>query len=292
MDVLSVAGWCQSAKEASYESDPRDWLAPAQPSTTCDTRDSSADYLEHSPYSSTGSFHESDSPGSAGQLSPPSYRKAGKGSLKVRDLCRLKGLMVTGAEQDASARQRAPSSKPANGVQRQRRVAANARERRRMHGLNHAFDALRNVIPALDNDKKLSKYETLQMAQIYINALSELLQEPASSSSTSSPPQSDQMPSPSAGFDGGVPQSPSQPRTNSTEGQLASHIDAISLRAAFDDVSFPTLQVEEVVGSPAATGPGGRADSPRSDGEFSPHSHFSDSDDMIVEEDELHAVSF
>uniref|UniRef100_H3AZE1 BHLH domain-containing protein n=1 Tax=Latimeria chalumnae TaxID=7897 RepID=H3AZE1_LATCH len=57
-----------------------------------------------------------------------------------------------------------------------RRLAANARERRRMHGLNKAFDQLRSVIPSLDNDKKLSKYETLQMAQIYITELSELLQ--------------------------------------------------------------------------------------------------------------------
>lgn len=44
-----------------------------------------------------------------------------------------------------------------------------------MHGLNHAFDELRSVIPALDNDRKLSKYETLQMAQIYIAELAELL---------------------------------------------------------------------------------------------------------------------
>ncbi|XP_061134255.1 protein atonal homolog 1a [Syngnathus typhle] len=292
MDVLSVADWCQGAKEASYENDPRDWLGPAQPSGTCDTRDSSADYLGHSPCSSTGSYHESGSPSSAGPPSPPSYRKSAKGSLKVRDLCRLKGLVVAGPEQDASARQRAPSSKPANGVQRQRRVAANARERRRMHGLNHAFDALRNVIPALDNDKKLSKYETLQMAQIYINALAELLQDPASSSSASSPPKSDLAPSPSAGFDGGAPQSLSQPRGNSSEGQLAAHIDAMSLRTDFDDVSFPALQVEEVAGSPSVGGPGGRVDSPRSDGEFSPHSHFSDSDEMALEEDELHTVSF
>ncbi|XP_062908783.1 transcription factor Atoh1-like [Mobula hypostoma] len=57
-----------------------------------------------------------------------------------------------------------------------RRLAANARERRRMHGLNHAFDELRSVIPAFHNDRKLSKYETLQMAQIYIAELTELLQ--------------------------------------------------------------------------------------------------------------------
>lgn len=56
-----------------------------------------------------------------------------------------------------------------------RRVAANARERRRMHGLNDAFDRLREVIPCLGSDRKLSKFETLQMAQTYIAALQELL---------------------------------------------------------------------------------------------------------------------
>ncbi|KAF0025915.1 hypothetical protein F2P81_022796 [Scophthalmus maximus] len=62
-------------------------------------------------------------------------------------------------------------------AQRRRRLAANARERRRMLGLNVAFDRLRSVIPNLESDRKLSKSETLQMAQIYIATLSELLQE-------------------------------------------------------------------------------------------------------------------
>ncbi|XP_038554722.1 protein atonal homolog 1b [Micropterus salmoides] len=61
------------------------------------------------------------------------------------------------------------------GPQKHRRVAANARERRRMHGLNKAFDELRSVIPNMENERKLSKYDTLQMAQIYITELSELL---------------------------------------------------------------------------------------------------------------------
>lgn len=67
------------------------------------------------------------------------------------------------------------TSKPLSGPQKHRRVAANARERRRMHGLNRAFDKLRSVIPSLENERKLSKYDTLQMAQIYIAELSELL---------------------------------------------------------------------------------------------------------------------
>ncbi|KAI5102852.1 atonal bHLH transcription factor 1b, partial [Silurus meridionalis] len=58
---------------------------------------------------------------------------------------------------------------------RRRRLAANARERRRMLGLNVAFERLRSVIPRLQSDRRLSKSETLQMAQIYIGTLSEML---------------------------------------------------------------------------------------------------------------------
>ncbi|XP_060526964.1 protein atonal-like [Cylas formicarius] len=60
-------------------------------------------------------------------------------------------------------------------VLRQRRLAANARERRRMQHLNQAFDRLRTFLPQLGQDRQLSKYETLQMAQTYITALYDLL---------------------------------------------------------------------------------------------------------------------
>ncbi|XP_046886063.1 protein atonal homolog 7 [Hypomesus transpacificus] len=56
-----------------------------------------------------------------------------------------------------------------------RRMAANARERKRMQGLNTAFDRLRKVVPQWGEDKKLSKYETLQMALSYIMALNRIL---------------------------------------------------------------------------------------------------------------------
>ncbi|XP_063915375.1 protein lin-32-like [Zophobas morio] len=65
---------------------------------------------------------------------------------------------------------------PSPSVMKRRRLAANARERRRMNGLNEAFDRLRQVIPSLDAEHKLSKFETLQMAQTYIAALRELLE--------------------------------------------------------------------------------------------------------------------
>ncbi|KAL0179876.1 hypothetical protein M9458_025318, partial [Cirrhinus mrigala] len=79
---------------------------------------------------------------------------------------RLSGLTYPDEDQSAIARAR-----------RRRRLAANARERRRMLGLNVAFDRLRSVIPNVESDRKLSKSETLQMAQIYISTLSELLEE-------------------------------------------------------------------------------------------------------------------
>ncbi|XP_060534891.1 protein atonal-like [Cylas formicarius] len=83
-----------------------------------------------------------------------------------------------------SADKKKPDKKRRNAVRdrptsptvlKRRRLAANARERRRMNGLNDAFDRLRQVIPNLDAEQKLSKFETLQMAQSYISALRELL---------------------------------------------------------------------------------------------------------------------
>lgn len=76
-------------------------------------------------------------------------------------------------------RNSAPTSSgkhPSPNVMRRRRLAANARERRRMSGLNEAFDRLREVIPSIGTDHKLSKFETLQMAQTYISALGDLLE--------------------------------------------------------------------------------------------------------------------
>ncbi|XP_029959863.1 protein atonal homolog 1a [Salarias fasciatus] len=367
MDIITVEDWSESAREAAsldspqqgcsgpkvmerggkeqfesscYEAgltlvdsggDPRAWLAPAP--GTCAAHASSPDYLRHSPCPSTGSYHESGSPGSSGHPSPPSFRKSAKSpsssSLKVRDLCRLKGTLP-GPEEEASMRQRAPSSKPANGIQRQRRVAANARERRRMHGLNHAFDELRSVIPAFDNDKKLSKYETLQMAQIYINALAELLQGPASASSSSSTdisdssaasPKCDLMLSPSVGFEEAQDIASLSGTTCRTaaagpaSGGGLVHISGMPFRPSFEESSF-SARVEDTMRSPSPPSSsraggsqfgGGRKESPRSDGEFSPHSHFSDSDEIAMElqsseEDDLselqlpshhpHAVAF
>ncbi|XP_070495133.1 protein lin-32-like [Chironomus tepperi] len=81
------------------------------------------------------------------------------------------------AEKSATRRnsKRSESSPASPTVMKKRRQAANARERRRMSGLNTAFDRLREVVPKLDADYKLSKFETLQMALNYIGAMCELL---------------------------------------------------------------------------------------------------------------------
>ena len=70
-------------------------------------------------------------------------------------------------------------SPPNPTVMKKRRLAANARERRRMNELNDAFNKLREVVPTLGVDYKLSKYETLQMAQTYITAMCDLLEKGA-----------------------------------------------------------------------------------------------------------------
>ncbi|EHB17745.1 atonal-like protein 1 [Heterocephalus glaber] len=259
--------------------DPRAWLAPALQGI-CTAR--AAQYLLHSPElgasEAAAPLEEADGRGELGRRSSGGGLSKSPGPVKVREqLCKLKGGVVV--DELSCSRQRAPSSKQVNGVQKQRRLAANARERRRMHGLNHAFDQLRNVIPSFNNDKKLSKYETLQMAQIYINALSELLQTPSGG---------EQPPRPRAGP---RPAAPGTCRTRfsapASAGGYTVQLDALHF-STFEDSALTAMMAQKNL-SPSLPGgilqPGpedASKTSPRShrsDGEFSPHSHYSDSDE-------------
>ncbi|XP_076309179.1 uncharacterized protein LOC143224777 isoform X2 [Tachypleus tridentatus] len=56
-----------------------------------------------------------------------------------------------------------------------RRLESNERERMRMHSLNDAFQALREVIPHVTMERKLSKIETLTLAKNYIMALTNVV---------------------------------------------------------------------------------------------------------------------
>ena len=64
---------------------------------------------------------------------------------------------------------------PPLAVLQKRRLAANARERKRMNKINSAFERLKKVLPGLEN-KELSKFESLQLAQDYILHLATVLQ--------------------------------------------------------------------------------------------------------------------
>ncbi|NXF71023.1 BHA15 protein, partial [Sclerurus mexicanus] len=58
---------------------------------------------------------------------------------------------------------------------RLRRLESNERERQRMHKLNNAFQALREVIPHVRAENKLSKIETLTLAKNYIKSLTSII---------------------------------------------------------------------------------------------------------------------
>ena len=68
---------------------------------------------------------------------------------------------------------------PPLAILQKRRLAANARERKRMNKINTAFERLKRVLPGLEN-KELSKFESLQLAQDYILHLAQILKENSS----------------------------------------------------------------------------------------------------------------
>lgn len=104
----------------------------------------------------------------------PTAAKASKRPRKTRTPRASK--TNNGSSTSSTSSRRRSSKVPTVEVVKKRRLAANARERRRMNSLNDAFERLREVVPSLGSDRKLSKFETLQMAQTYIGALAELLQ--------------------------------------------------------------------------------------------------------------------
>ena len=64
---------------------------------------------------------------------------------------------------------------PALEILQKRRLAANARERKRMNKINSAFERLKQVLPGQMESNELSKFESLQVAQNYIMHLATLL---------------------------------------------------------------------------------------------------------------------
>lgn len=60
------------------------------------------------------------------------------------------------------------------GLNRSRRIVANARERNRVHTISAAFEGLRRAVPCYSHNQKLSKLAILRIACSYILALAKL----------------------------------------------------------------------------------------------------------------------
>ncbi|XP_035807242.1 neurogenin-3 [Amphiprion ocellaris] len=100
-------------------------------------------------------------------------KEAGDASGPSNENLPLKPLTAVGGK---SSSVKHPKSRCEQSGQRgRRRMKANDRERLRMHNLNSALDALRSILPALPEDAKLTKIETLRFARNYIWALTETL---------------------------------------------------------------------------------------------------------------------
>lgn len=94
--------------------------------------------------------------------------QSGSGMELTKSL-RSRTTRGAGARAEGGRRRPGPSSRRESSIQR--RLESNERERQRMHKLNNAFQALREVIPHVRADKKLSKIETLTLAKNYIKSL-------------------------------------------------------------------------------------------------------------------------
>ena len=74
----------------------------------------------------------------------------------------------------SSSASRLPKIPPLEVLQ-QRRLAANARERKRANKINFAFARLRRALPGF-TEREISKFEAIQLARDYIAQLSQLLE--------------------------------------------------------------------------------------------------------------------
>ncbi|OQR73505.1 neurogenic differentiation factor 1-like [Tropilaelaps mercedesae] len=110
----------------------------------------------------------------SGRLSSPRRNGTPNAALRpIRERVRERDEEEKAADEAAANRRRKAnlSSRERN----LRRLESNERERMRMHSLNDAFQALREVIPHVAMERKLSKIETLTLAKNYIMALTNVI---------------------------------------------------------------------------------------------------------------------
>ncbi|KAL1451002.1 hypothetical protein WDU94_003302 [Cyamophila willieti] len=105
-------------------------------------------------------------------LSPPDLELTDSSSVSD-DTCSISGGGAGGTRASSSGRRKKPvlNAREKN----MRRLESNERERMRMHSLNDAFQSLREVIPHVKKERRLSKIETLTLAKNYIMALTNVI---------------------------------------------------------------------------------------------------------------------
>lgn len=101
-----------------------------------------------------------------------SEQEGSEASVRIRGSWRGSLRSGNGKRQGVGRRRKHGSSTKERSI---RRLESNERERQRMHKLNNAFQALREAIPHVKTEKKLSKIETLTLAKNYIKALTTII---------------------------------------------------------------------------------------------------------------------
>jgi atonal protein 1/7 len=153
--------------------------------STATSTDSTAHSLSRSvtpeyqyPPASTNFYHPADYPAVKQEyptVEPPHLPQYSAPHLmSIFDSCSENSFGSEETTSTLNSRRRRGTKVVAPVIKKKRRLAANARERKRMQNLNDAFDHLRKYLPSM-GDRQLSKHETLQMAQTYITTLSDLL---------------------------------------------------------------------------------------------------------------------
>jgi hypothetical protein len=101
-------------------------------------------------------------------------------TLELQSLQQLQLQQQQQRQQPTGPKKRGPKKKqmtPARIAKfKLRRIKANERERSRMYGLNEALESLRDVLPSFNLSQKLSKIETLRLANNYIKAMTQILE--------------------------------------------------------------------------------------------------------------------
>ncbi|XP_064458288.1 transcription factor Atoh8-like [Ornithodoros turicata] len=115
------------------------------------------------PEASTESYHAS--------RSRKGYATQGERPFDASDIELIPRTAMRSNQEEARC---SPAKKTGNGMSRQRRIEANARERTRVHTISAAFEALRRAVPAYADNQKLSKLAILRIAAAYIVALARL----------------------------------------------------------------------------------------------------------------------